>query len=140
MSKSLRRPDGSLHVTICAATSTSRASASSTIVLLLFRRMCLITPAMSLGASDIAGVIRHILRNNSNTIVELAEAREVDVAAQIVTCSDPSGRRSDFDIPFDYLVVASGTRHSYFGHPEWESLAPGLKGIEDALEMRRRFL
>jgi NADH dehydrogenase len=106
----------------------------------LFQPLLYQVATASLAPSDIAGVIRHILRNNSNTIVELAEAREVDVAAQIVTCSDPSGRRSDFDIPFDYLVVASGTRHSYFGHPEWESLAPGLKGIEDALEMRRRFL
>jgi len=106
----------------------------------LFQPLLYQVATASLAPSDIAAAIRHILRNNSNTVVELAEASEVDTVARIVKYTDPSGRRPDFQIPFDYLVVASGTRHSYFGHPEWESLAPGLKGIEDALEMRRRFL
>ena len=106
----------------------------------LFQPLLYQVATASLAPSDIAAAIRHILRNNSNTIVELAEAREVDVDAQVVKCADPSHQRPDFEVPFDYLVVASGTRHSYFGHPEWEPLAPGLKGVEDALEMRRRFL
>ena len=94
----------------------------------------------SLAPSDITGAIRHILRKQRNTIVELAEVREIDVGARRVKCADPAGFLPDFEVEYDYLVVASGTRHSYFGHPEWESLAPGLKGISDAVEIRRRFL
>jgi NADH:quinone reductase (non-electrogenic) len=75
-----------------------------------------------------------------NTSVELADVREVDVEAGVVKCADPSRARPDFEVPYDYLIVASGTRHSYFGHPEWEPIAPGLKTVEDALEIRRRFL
>lgn len=94
----------------------------------------------SLAPSDITGAIRHILRNQANTNVELADVREIDIDAHILKCADPSRLRPDFDVSFDYLVVASGTRHSYFAHPEWESIAPGLKTIEDALEIRRKFL
>jgi NADH dehydrogenase len=106
----------------------------------LFQPLLYQVATASLAPSDIAAAIRHILRNNANTSVELAEAHEVDVDARIVKCSDPLRLRDDFEVPYDYLVVASGTRHSYFGHPEWEPLAPGLKTVEDALEMRRRFL
>ncbi|MDQ2889988.1 MAG: NAD(P)/FAD-dependent oxidoreductase [Gemmatimonadota bacterium] len=94
----------------------------------------------SLAPSDITAAIRHVLRKQQNTEVDLAEALEIDVKARIVKCMDPTGMRPDFEVPYDYLVVASGTRHSYFGHPEWEPLAPGLKTIEDATEIRRRFL
>ncbi|MDQ6738141.1 MAG: NAD(P)/FAD-dependent oxidoreductase [Gemmatimonadota bacterium] len=94
----------------------------------------------SLAPSDITGAIRHILRGQQNTIVELAEALEIDVIRRRVKCSDPARLLPDFEVDYDYLVIASGTRHSYFGHPEWETLAPGLKDISDAVEIRRRFL
>jgi NADH dehydrogenase len=88
----------------------------------------------ALAPTDIAAPIRHILRNQDNTTVTMGEAMAVDPTRRVVALAD--GR----EIPYDYLVVAAGTRHSYFGHPEWERYAPGLKGIEDATEMRRRFL
>ncbi len=94
----------------------------------------------SLAPSDITAAIRHILRSQANTRVELADVRAIDVDARIVRCADPSSLRPDFEVSYDYLVVASGTRHSYFAHPEWEEFAPGLKTVEDALEIRRRFL
>ncbi len=106
----------------------------------LFQPLLYQVATASLAPSDITGAIRHILRRQANTTVELADVREVDVSARIVKCADPSGLKPDFDIPYDYLVVACGTRHSYFGHPEWERFAPGLKAVEDAVEIRRRFL
>jgi NADH dehydrogenase len=106
----------------------------------LFQPLLYQVATASLAATDIAPAIRHVLRNQPNTSVELAEAREIDLKSQVVKCLDPAHLRADFEIPYDYLVVATGTRHSYFGHPEWEPLAPGLKAVEDALEMRRRFL
>ncbi|HEY8309652.1 MAG TPA: NAD(P)/FAD-dependent oxidoreductase, partial [Gemmatimonadaceae bacterium] len=106
----------------------------------LFQPLLYQVATASLAPSDITGAIRHILRRQLNTDVELADVREIDVGARVVKCADPSRLRTDFEVPFDYLVVACGTRHSYFAHPEWEPLAPGLKGVEDALEIRRRFL
>jgi NADH dehydrogenase len=106
----------------------------------LFQPLLYQVATASLAPSDIAAAIRHVLRRNENTSVELADVREIDVNARIVKCSDPSHLKTDFEVPYDYLIVACGTRHSYFGHPEWEKLAPGLKAVEDALEIRRRFL
>ncbi len=106
----------------------------------LFQPLLYQVATASLSPSDIAAAIRHVLRDNVNTDVDLADVREIDVVARVVKCSDPSGLRGDFEVPYDYLIVACGTRHSYFAHPEWEKFAPGLKAIEDALEIRRRFL
>jgi NADH:ubiquinone reductase (H+-translocating) len=106
----------------------------------LFQPLLYQVATASLAPSDITGAIRHILRNQANTSVELADVREIDVNARIVKCTDPSHLRPDFEVRYDYLVVACGTRHSYFAHPEWEPLAPGLKTVEDALEIRRKFL
>jgi NADH dehydrogenase len=106
----------------------------------LFQPLLYQVATASLAPSDITGAIRHILRNQANTSVELADVREIDVEARVVKCTDPSHFRPDFEVPYVYLVVACGTRHSYFAHPEWEPLAPGLKTIEDAVEIRRRFL
>lgn len=106
----------------------------------LFQPLLYQVATASLAPSDITGAIRHILRRQANTSVELAEVREVNVSARIVKCADPSRLKPDFEVPYDYLVVACGTRHSYFGHPEWERFAPGLKAVEDAVEIRRRFL
>jgi NADH dehydrogenase len=88
----------------------------------------------TLAPSDIAAPIRWLLRGQGNTEVLLAEAREIVPDARIVRCDD--GR----ELHYDFLIVAAGARHSYFGHSEWESRAPGLKSVEDAIELRRRWL
>jgi NADH dehydrogenase len=89
----------------------------------------------ALAPSDITAPIRYILRRQKNTEVLMAEAREIDVARRVVRVDDELR-----EIPYDYLIVAAGSRHAYFGHDEWEPYAPGLKAIEDASEIRRRFL
>ena len=87
----------------------------------------------ALSPADIAAPIRGILRGYENVEVLLEEAVGFDLAARRV-------KLKASEIGYDYLIVAAGVRHSYFGHPEWETLAPGLKSLEDALEMRRRIL
>ena len=86
-----------------------------------------------LSPGDVASPIRAILRRQRNTRVLLAEATGVDLATRAV-------RLRDGEVPYDYLVLASGARHSYFAHPEWEPLARGLKTLEDALAIRRSVL
>jgi NADH:ubiquinone reductase (H+-translocating) len=87
-----------------------------------------------LAATDITAPIRWLLRRQRNARVVLAEVRSIDAAARTISCSDGS------TLAYDFLIVAAGARHSYFGKDEWEPLAPGLKSIEDALEIRSRFL
>ena len=87
-----------------------------------------------LSAPAIAAPIRHILAGQRNTTVLMAEAQEIDKAGKSVRLED--GSRA----PYDYLVVATGAAHSYFGHDDWAPFAPGLKTLEDALEIRRRML
>ncbi len=87
----------------------------------------------SLSPSQIAYPIRGVLRRQRNTRVLLAEAAGVDVAGRRVLLDDG-------ELPYDYLILAPGARHSYFGHAEWEPLAPGLKTLADALEIRARVL
>ncbi|MFN2601143.1 MAG: NAD(P)/FAD-dependent oxidoreductase [Gemmatimonadaceae bacterium] len=89
----------------------------------------------SLAPSDITAPIRWILRRQQNTTVLLEEVCSIDPSRQVV-CLD----YQDMEIPYDYLIVATGSRHAYFGHEEWEPIAPGLKAIEDGTEIRRRFL
>ncbi|HEU5304243.1 MAG TPA: NAD(P)/FAD-dependent oxidoreductase [Gemmatimonadales bacterium] len=100
----------------------------------LFQPMLYQVATAALNPSDIAAPIRSVLRHQSNTEVLLAEVRSIDVDARRVVFADGEGSS------YDYLVVATGARHSYFGHDEWEMLAPGLKSIEDALEIRQRVL
>jgi len=100
----------------------------------LFQPLLYQVATAALSSRDIAQPIRSILRGAPNVEVLLGEATGADVAARQVTLSD--GTRLDYD----YLVVATGARHSYFGKPEWERLAPGLKTLEDAMEIRRRVL
>jgi NADH dehydrogenase len=88
----------------------------------------------TLTPSDIALPIRWLLRAQRNTEVLLAEATAIDSDARLVRCAD--GRT----LHYDFLIVAAGARHSYFGHADWEARAPGLKSIEDAIELRRRWL
>ena len=88
----------------------------------------------TLTAPDIGAPIRWILRRASNVRVLLAEAVRVDTAHGHVTLKDGAA------IDYDFLILAPGVRHAYFGHPEWESHAPGLKTLDDALLIRRRIL
>jgi NADH dehydrogenase len=85
-----------------------------------------------LSPGEIASPIRGILRGR-NIEVLLGEVQDFDLARRLV-------KLPDLDVPYDFLIVASGASHAYFGHDEWEPLAPGLKTIEDALEIRRRVL
>ena len=100
----------------------------------LFQPMLYQVATAGLNPSDIASPIRSILRASKNTEVLLAEVRDVDVGARTVRFTDGA------TASYDYLIVATGAHHSYFGHDEWEPLAPGLKSLEDALEIRRRVL
>ena len=88
----------------------------------------------TLSPGDIAAPIRWILRHARNVRVLLADATRIDVAARQVHLTDGD------PIAYDYLVVGSGASHTYFGHPEWETYAQGLKSLEDALEVRTRVL
>jgi NADH dehydrogenase len=87
----------------------------------------------SLSPSQIAYPIRSVLRHQRNTRVLLAEVTAVDVASRTVLLRDG-------ELSYDYLILAAGARHSYFDHPEWEPVAPGLKTLDDALDMRGRIL
>jgi NADH dehydrogenase len=100
----------------------------------LFQPMLYQVATAGLNPSDIASPIRSILRGSKNTEVLLAEATAVDVEARTVHFADGTSAS------YDYLIVGTGAHHSYFGHDEWEPLAPGLKSLEDALEIRRRVL
>ena len=99
----------------------------------LFQPLLYQVATASLATSDIAAPIRRILRKQTNTEVLLADVVGIDTAAKSVILAD--GR-----LEYDYLIVATGATHSYFGHDEWEPHAPGLKSLQDALEIRRRIL
>ena len=101
----------------------------------LFQPLLYQVATAGLAPSDITVPIRWILRNERNATVLLGEVRDVDIQARTVRLADDTRA-----IPYDYLIVATGTRHAYFGHDAWEPFAPGLKSLEDALEIRRRFL
>ena len=88
----------------------------------------------ALSPSDIAAPLRVLLRKQKNAEVLLAEALDLDPARRRVTLD-----RGE-DVPYDTLVVATGATNFYFGHNEWESIAPGLKGIEDATRIRHKVL
>jgi NADH dehydrogenase len=100
----------------------------------LFQPMLYQVATAALNPSDIANPIRSILRRQRNTEVLLGDVAAIDVEAREVLLADGVG------VKYDYLIVAPGARHSYFGHDEWETLAPGLKSLEDALEIRKRVL
>jgi NADH dehydrogenase len=106
----------------------------------LFQPLLYQVATAALAPTDITGAIRHTLRHQANTSVVLGAVTAIDVAQRTVTVADPSGEEPVAVLPYDYLIVAAGTRHSYFAHPEWERFAPGLKTVTDAIEMRRRFL
>jgi NADH dehydrogenase len=89
----------------------------------------------SLAPSDVTAPIRFLLRKQRNTRVVLGHVRAIDTANRIVHVDGDGG-----DLRYDFLVLAPGARHSYFGHDDWSANAPGLKTLDDALEVRRRFL
>ena len=88
----------------------------------------------ALSPGDIAQPLRAILRRSANTRVILGEAVGLDPVARRVSLSDGG------TVDYDTLLVATGARHAYFGHDEWADLAPGLKTVEDATDIRRRIL
>ncbi|MBK9797248.1 MAG: NAD(P)/FAD-dependent oxidoreductase [Holophagaceae bacterium] len=104
----------------------------------LFQPLLYQVATAALNPSDIAVPIRQILRRQRNASVLLAEAVAVDPIGKRVLLSD--GVNPEGAVPYDFLILATGVTHSYFGHPEWAGAAPGLKTIEDALEIRKRIL
>jgi len=87
----------------------------------------------ALSPADVAWPIRAIVRKQKNVRVIMARVTGIDLGARRV-------HTSEIVLPYDYLILATGATHSYFGHDDWEPLAPGLKTIADATEIRRRFL
>src|SRR5216110_3691109 len=99
----------------------------------LFQPLLYQVATAALSPADIAAPVRAVLSKCKNTEVMLAEVQSVDVDAKKI-------KTTDTEIGYDFLILATGARHSYFGHNEWEKLAPGLKSLEDAIELRRRLL
>ena len=124
---------------ISAAKALKRAHVDVTLVdrtnHFIFQPLLYQVATAALAPSDITAPIRYILRRYKNVEVLMGEVREVDPQKRVVRVDDALR-----EIRYDYLIVASGSRHAYFGHNEWEPYAPGLKAVEDASEIRRRFL
>src|SRR5437588_5943150 len=99
----------------------------------LFQPLLYQVATAALSPADIAAPVRSVLSKCKNVEVILAEVESVDIEAKKV-------KTPELEIDYDYLIVATGARHSYFGHNDWEKLAPGLKSLEDAIELRRRIL
>src|SRR5579883_1102520 len=100
----------------------------------LFQPLLYQVATAALSPADIAAPIRHILRRQKNTTMLLDEVTGVDAAMKYVTTRDGAKLR------FDHLVLATGSVYSYFGHTDWPRLAPGLKSVDDATDIRRRVL
>ncbi len=99
----------------------------------LFQPLLYQVATAGLPPSDIAWPIRSILSRQKNASVLLDEVMDIDVERRVVILRNES-------ISFDYLIVATGSTHSYFGHEDWQTIAPGLKSIDDATHIRRRIL
>ena len=100
----------------------------------LFQPLLYQVATATLSPGDIASPIRWILRRSRNTRVWLGEVRTIDLKNRRITLAD------GVSIGYDYLIIATGTSHTYFGHDGWAAHAPGLKTLEDALAIRRRIL
>src|SRR5215217_705441 len=100
----------------------------------LFQPLLYQVATASLSTSEIAWPIRHILRKRSDVTTLLADVAGVDAAGKAVVLEDGSR------VGYDSLILATGARHAYFGHDEWEQYAPGLKTLEDATTIRRKLL
>ncbi|MEO5818579.1 MAG: NAD(P)/FAD-dependent oxidoreductase [Gemmatimonadaceae bacterium] len=101
----------------------------------LFQPLLYQVATATLAATDITAPIRWLLRKQTNTTVLMTEVERVDPERRVVIAE-----KGAKEFPYDFLIVAAGAQHAYFSHPEWESTAPGLKSIDDALELRRRIL
>jgi len=100
----------------------------------LFQPMLYQVATAALSPSDIASPIRSILRKQANVEVIMGEVTDIRPSDRVIALADGGSMH------YDYLILATGVRHSYFGHDEWETYAPGLKSMEDAEEIRRRVL
>jgi NADH:quinone reductase (non-electrogenic) len=100
----------------------------------LFQPLLYQVATATLSPGDIASPIRWILRHAATTRVWLGDVRSIDLSSRRIILEDESV------LTYDYLIVATGTSHTYFGHDEWAPYAPGLKTLEDALAIRRRIL
>ena len=100
----------------------------------LFQPLLYQVATAALSPGDIASPIRWVLRRQKNVTVLLANVADIDVAGKRVLLDEGAA------ISFDFLLIATGAAHSYFGHAEWASRAPGLKTLDDALDIRRRVL
>ncbi len=124
-----------------AGLAAARGLASATVDVLLidrhnyhlFQPLLYQVATAGLSPGEIAWPIRSLLRRQSNARVVLGEIDSVDTGAKLV-------RVGERDISYDFLVLATGARHAYFGHSDWEPHAPGLKTVDDATEIRRRIL
>jgi len=120
-----------------AAQALARVDADVTIVdrhnYHLFQPLLYQVATAGLPPSDVAWPVRSILRRQRNATVLLGEVKGIDTRQRVVELAHGS-------IPYDYLVVATGSTHSYFGHDDWRAFAPGLKSIDDATTIRRRIL
>jgi len=99
----------------------------------LFQPLLYQVATAALSPADISAPIRRILRRQQNVEVLLAEATAIDLPAQRVLLADG-------EVDYDFLIVATGATHAYFGHEDWEQFAPGLKTLKDALQIRQRVL
>src|SRR5512140_1716986 len=100
----------------------------------LFQPLLYQVATASLATSEIAWPIRHLMRDRPEVTTLFANVNGVDAAGKRVLLDDGDA------VPYDTLVLATGARHAYFGHDEWEPFAPGLKTLEDATTLRRRIL
>lgn len=100
----------------------------------LFQPLLYQVATAGLAAADIAAPLRHILRKQANATVRWGEVTGIDVGGRTVALTDGAA------LGYDYLVLATGAAHSYFGRDDWAPFAPGLKTLDDALELRRRIL
>lgn len=101
----------------------------------LFQPLLYQAATATLAPTDITAPIRWLLRKQTNTEVLMAEVERIDVERRVVIADGGA-----LTLGYDYLILAAGARHSYFGHPDWEAVAPGLKSIEDAIRIRQRVL
>jgi NADH:ubiquinone reductase (H+-translocating) len=101
----------------------------------LFQPLLYQVATATLAPTDITAPLRWLLREQANATVVMASVDRIDVATRVAIAD--GGRRA---FAYDYLILASGARHSYFGHPEWERVAPGLKSVDDAIVIRQRVL
>ncbi|MGZ3356388.1 MAG: NAD(P)/FAD-dependent oxidoreductase, partial [Isosphaeraceae bacterium] len=99
----------------------------------LFQPLLYQVATAALSPADISAPIRRILRRQNNVEVLLAEATAIDLPSRRVVLADG-------EVDYDFLIVATGATHTYFGHEDWELLAPGLKTLKDALQIRQRIL